>query len=45
MKMTVGHNTPVDGRGKHSNRLTISDQTQVAIKEHFFSILRSPDVS
>ncbi|CAI6367475.1 unnamed protein product [Macrosiphum euphorbiae] len=44
MKMKLGHNTPVDGRGKHSNRLTISDQTQVAIKEHLFSILRSPNM-
>ncbi|XP_060864746.1 uncharacterized protein LOC132940952 isoform X2 [Metopolophium dirhodum] len=44
VKMTVGHNTPVDGRGKHSNRLAISDETQVAIKEHFFSILKSPNI-
>jgi len=45
MKMTVGHITPVDGRGKHNNRLTVSDETKTAIKEHFFSILKSPNVS
>ncbi|XP_060861477.1 uncharacterized protein LOC132938575 [Metopolophium dirhodum] len=44
MKMAVGHITPVDGRGKHSNRLTVSDETKNAIKEHFFSILKSPDI-
>ncbi|XP_016665046.1 uncharacterized protein LOC100168562 [Acyrthosiphon pisum] len=44
MKMTVGHNTPVDGRGKHNNRSTISDETKVAIKDHFFSILKSPNI-
>jgi len=45
MKMTVGHILPTDNRGKHNNRLTISDETKVVIKEHFFSILKSPNVS
>jgi len=45
MKMTIGHTIPTDDRGKHNNRLTISDETKDAIKEHFFSILKSPNVS
>lgn len=45
MKMTIGHNTPTDNRGRHNNRSTIPDETKVAIKEHFFSILKSPNVS
>lgn len=45
MKMTIGHIIPTDNRGKHNNRLTIPDETKVAIKEHFFSILKSPNVS
>jgi len=45
MKMTIGHIIPTDNRGKHDNRLTIPDETKVAIKDHFFSILKSPNVS
>jgi len=44
-KMTIGHIIPTDNRGKHSNRMTIPDETKDAIKEHFFSILKSPNVS
>jgi len=44
-KMTIGHVIPTDNRGKHSNRMTISDETKVAIKEHFFGVLKSPTVS
>jgi len=45
MKMAIGHIIPTDDRGKHNNRLTIPDETKVAIKDHFFSILKSPNVS
>ncbi|XP_060841995.1 uncharacterized protein LOC132922469 [Rhopalosiphum padi] len=43
-KMTIGHIIPTDNRGKHSNRMTIPDETKDAIKEHFFSILKSPNI-
>jgi len=43
--MTIGHVIPTDNRGKHSNRMTISDEAKVAIKEHFFGVLKSPTVS
>lgn len=44
-KMATNHLIPLDNRGRHENRHTITKETQEQIKIHFFETLHSPDVS
>jgi hypothetical protein len=44
-KMATNHLIPLDNRGRHENRPTITKEIQEQIKIHFFETLHSPNVN